>query len=188
MKKIARKKKLKMKTAILISISIGAVAVLVSILTGVISYQGENLSVAKIDGEPISVREFRQILIKNRAGIYDYFKQKYGVEDSLKFWSTGYNGEVPAEIARKKTMDECVRIKLQQILARQKGLIQDISYTAFLKDLDAENKRRKKAVENGKALYGPIRYTESEYFNYVFSNMIIKLKEKLAEGELSEVR
>jgi hypothetical protein len=140
--------------------------------------------VALVNGEPISELEFKLRLIQNRAYVYDYFKRKYGVSDHQKFWDMSYGGETPIKVARVKTLNECVTIKVQQILAKQKGIIRDISYQGFLEVLKQENLRRKEAVQQGRPIYGPRQYDESGYYYYLFENMVIRLKDVLAENEL----
>ena len=43
-----------------------------------------------------------------------------------------------------------------------------------------ENSRRLAAKKSGKIIYGPVQYSEEVYYNYLFSNMVNKLKEYLA--------
>ncbi|TXK84157.1 SurA N-terminal domain-containing protein [Paenibacillus sp. N3.4] len=50
-------------------------------------------AVASIEGEPISVREFKHFVDKNRASVYRYFQQTYGAQDSASFWSTPLGNE-----------------------------------------------------------------------------------------------
>ena len=140
--------------------------------------------VALVNGEPITELEFKLQLAKNRAYVYDYFQRKYGVADNQEFWNTPYDGEIPIEVARKKTLNEALRIKIQQILAKQKGIVQDISYQGFLINLKKENTRRKEAVKQGRPVFGPVLYDESGYYSYLFENMVIRLKEVLAGSEL----
>lgn len=142
--------------------------------------------VATVNNEPIYVREFKQHLkYSHIAETLNYFKTKYGTEDSKDFWTSSFCGEVPLEVAKKKALDTCISIKVQQALAKENGFIDDCSYKAFIDSLKRENKRRKEAVNKGQVIYGPAQYGENEYFVYTFSNMIIKLKEKLFEKELS---
>jgi parvulin-like peptidyl-prolyl isomerase len=159
------------------------IIVLVSI-NGHSSLINENTNVAMVNGEPISFREFKQSLIRNRASIYSYFKQKYGVDHSSKFWESSYGGESTIGTSRKRALDECVRTKVVQILFKQKGLMKDIRYSSFLEEFKAENIRRENAVKNKQVIYGPVQYEESYYFGYVFNNTVTKLKEKLGEKEL----
>lgn len=140
--------------------------------------------IAKVNGEPIQKREFLRQLKLERANTFEYFGQKYNASPSGEFWNKNFNGEVPVEYARGKALEECVSVKVRQVLAREYGLIDDIRNEAFLKELALENKRRKAAVKNSLPVYGPVQYNENGYFTQVLSNLIIKTKDKLLEGEL----
>lgn len=138
-------------------------------------------NVASVNGVLVSQNEFLHHLIKSRAEVYQYFRQKYGVSDSKNFWTTSFEDEVPIDVARDRALEECTRIKVQQIMAKEKGITKDISYSTFLKSLKEENYRRKAARERSQVIYGPVQYSESEYYSYLFSNMVVQLKEKLQE-------
>lgn len=142
-------------------------------------------SVGTINGEPISAKLFYTTLIAQRSHVYSYFHNRYGVDDSDNFWTTNYGGEVPIEIARKNALREITAIMAQQIYAKNAGLVKDISYDSFLIDLKNENARRKDAVRQNKVIYGPVEYSEDNYYNYLFDNLVIKLKSKLEDTELA---
>jgi len=74
-----------------------------------------------------------------------------------------------------------VQIKIQQIEAKKYGVVSDISYLGFLKALEVENLRRLEAKRNNKVIYGPVQYSEDVYYNYLFSNMVVRLKSVLSE-------
>jgi len=59
-------------------------------------------------------------------------------------------------------------------------LITSGAYTDFLKNFEKENQRRREAISAGKVVYGPEQYKEEEYYSVSFSDMVYKLKEKLA--------
>ncbi|WFR55752.1 hypothetical protein QA584_19335 [Anaerocolumna sp. AGMB13025] len=139
--------------------------------------------VARYNGEEIDRGEFMLQLQLERTNTFDYFFQKYGAVYSDDFWNRDYNGEVPVRYAREKAMQNCVYMKAVKILAKEQGLIEDISYKTFVRSLTAENKRRKKATEKKQPVYGPIQYDESSYYTQINTNLIIKSKEKLLEGE-----
>ena len=164
---------------------VGPIATVMSllVLTVALGHCADDSWVAKVNGEVVSVREFERRIIRNRALAYNYFRQKYGAQDSADFWTTSYSGEVPVEWIRKKALDECVRIKIEQALARDKSVVGDISYTAFLDSLDRENERRRKALAAGQPIYGPQQYKEDEYFTYLFNNMLVELKRRLSQQE-----
>ena len=120
-----------------------------------------------------------------RANVFSYFVQKYGVTDSAKFWTTRFQGEIPIEVLKQKTLDKLKRIKTEQIVMKKNGIANDISYSGFLDKLKAENERRKKAVEKKQAIYGPQQYDAIGYYDILHGNRIEELKNKLADKELS---
>ncbi len=141
----------------------------------------DNDVIATVDGEPVSIQLFEQRLSLHRSAVYSYFHKKYTIENPSSFWTTRYGKEMPSEIIKKRAMDDCVNIKIQQILARDNGIMTDISHKAFLENLKNENIRRIKILAKNGVIYGPEQYTEKTYFEYIFSNMQIKLKTKLGQ-------
>jgi len=141
--------------------------------------------VATVNGEPVTVREFERFIFKNRARVFSHFRQEYGSGDCKDFWVTPAGGTSPIEMLREVSLKDCVRTKVQMILARDKGLIEDVSYSGFLEQLDRENRRRRAAVHNHEVIYGPVQYDESTGFAHYFSLMLIKLKARLAEEDFA---
>lgn len=139
--------------------------------------------VAMVNVEPIQEKEYLRQLKLETTNTFEYFKQKYKADAAGDFWNKDFNGEVPVDYVRDRALSECIKIKIQQVLAREYGLVDDITYKAFLKELSVENKRRKEAVNNHLAIYGPVQYDENGYFTQILSNLIIKTKDKLLEGE-----
>ena len=115
--------------------------------------------------------------------IYNNFYQKYSAEDCTDFWTRSFNDEIPIEILKKKALDECVQIKVQQILAKDNNLVKSIRYSDFIMDYEKEQQRRKKAYKSKQVIFGPVELTELGYFNYVVSNMQIRLKNHLAANQ-----
>lgn len=147
------------------------------------SYKRPHEVVGYINGDAVSVDFFKVQLMNEAANSFQYFHDKYGAMDSENFWTNSLGKEVPIEYAKQKTMGNIAAIMVQLQLAKENGLLTDTSYEAFIGSLKEENKRRKESIETGKVIYGPIQYSENEYFNYLLSNLIIKLKEKLQETE-----
>ncbi len=141
--------------------------------------------IALVNGEPLSLPEFNLILRENRALIYNYFSQKYPIQDGENFWTSNYGDENPADVIKTKTMKQSVEIKIQQSLAKEMGIIEDISYSFFKKKLKMENESRKQAIESKKVIYGPVKFSEEIYFKHLLSNIVIKLKEILARDNFS---
>jgi len=147
--------------------------------------EDSNHFVMWVNSEGITRDEFRLFMMRKRAMTYSYYKTKYDVNDSKEFWTTSFDGETPLERIKSQTKDEMVKIKVQQILARDRGVIDYVNYDTMQQRREVENKRRKEAVARKQVIYGPIQYNEPVYFNYIFSNMIIRLKEKLGLADFA---
>jgi len=135
--------------------------------------------IAKINGIPINVAEYNRAIRMNKPNIMNYFRDKYNAELTTQFWSTSFDGEVPAEVLKEKALDESVKIKVRQMIAKELGVLQDISYQGFVHQLDQENARRAKAIENHQVVYGPAQYDEEAYFEYVLTNSMISVKQNM---------
>ncbi|MFB9327973.1 peptidyl-prolyl cis-trans isomerase [Paenibacillus aurantiacus] len=138
--------------------------------------------IAMVNGSPISTKEFEYAVKASKAQIIDYFYNKYGAEQTSEFWTTSFGGEVPAETIKRKALDDSVRIKVRQLIAQEAGVLADISYDSFLRQLEEENKRRQRAVDNNEVIYGPIRYGEDAYFEYVLSNTTRLVKSQFMQA------
>lgn len=142
--------------------------------------------VVSVNGNGVTEQEFEAAMSLERVGVIHEFQTTYGAEYDQDFWTTSYNGITPTDIIRKRALDRCITIKLQQIAAVKAGIIEekDISYSGFLNLLKKENERRQLALKNGQVIYGPQSYGEEEYYQYTINNMVIGLKEELAKSEL----
>jgi hypothetical protein len=142
--------------------------------------QPDSALVATINGEPVSLREFMLFARAQRSLVINKYRTSHGAEYGSDFWSVNIDGTTPMEVLKKKTLDTIVSVTIQEISARQAGLVEDISYAGFLKSLETENHRRLAAKQSGKVIYGPVQYSEEVYYNYLFTNMVNKLKEYLS--------
>jgi len=146
-------------------------------------------TVFTIDNYDVSEREFAAFLQSNKALTASYFKRTYNADYDKKFWTASFNGENPLEYAKQKAMDELVKVKLEQIIMKENGIVSDISYAAFLKNYNQENKDRARKTANNQPIYGPKKYGVAEYYSYYQSMNVQKLIEKWtkeAQGTLSD--
>ncbi len=141
----------------------------------------DTATVASVNGEAIATGEFMLIARQKRAKVIRHFAELYQCTYSAGFWEKQFDGHTPAAHLKQATLDTITFIKIQQLTAKQNGLIDDITYAGFHKKLNDENLRRKNAVAQKKVIYGPVQYSEVVYFNYLFSNLVISLKQKLDE-------
>ena len=142
--------------------------------------------IATVNGEPITALEFEHRMQRHRGQVQSYFFKTYGAKDSANFWTTEYDGNIPIEMVKSRTFEELTRIKIQQWMAKERGIVSDISYDGLLRQMKEENRKRKQTAGKG-VIFGPVAFDEHTYFEYSFSNMVIALKRKLAEeGLLSD--
>jgi hypothetical protein len=159
-------------------------------IAGVIVYYASAASnsdralVAEVNGSPITAQEFKSELKQQRASVIDYFYRSYGAEYGENFWEADFNGENPEDTAKKRALQEIIKLKIELELVKQHGLIQGTSYDDLLGEMDKENKRRLAAVKAREPIYGPVQFDESTFMNYYISKLRNELKEKLSEDEL----
>lgn len=134
-----------------------------------------------IDNYDVSESEFQAFLQSNKALTTSYFKRTYNADYDKDFWAASFNGENPLEYAKQKAMDELVKVKMEQIILKENGILNDISYEAFLKSYDHENKDRAEKAANNQPIYGPKKYGKAEYYSYYQSMNVQKLIDKWAK-------
>ena len=132
--------------------------------------------VAYMNDSAIDAREYQLFLNDAKAQTAAYFKQHYNADDSPSFWTTSFQGEVPLEKAKELALDRLKEVKVQQLLAKQYGLLDDLSYATFLDKWTKENQRREQALKKNQVIYGPRQYDERGYYTYIFSNLVLQVK------------
>jgi len=140
--------------------------------------------VAWLNNEPITNSELKHWMLLEKANVYNYFYRKYGVGDSKHFWTQKYGNEIPLEMLKELAIENAKRCKIQQILALEKGIIKTTSFDEITKEMEKVNAERKKKVEKGEPIYGPVQFTSRTYFYHVFDKMVIDLKNKFSKHEL----
>jgi hypothetical protein len=142
--------------------------------------------IATVNGEPVFLPEFTLHTNALKTLVVGDFRKRGGGEFETGNWKleTGNwmrscDVTTPAEALKKRTLETLIRIKTVQVCAKKAGLVSDISYQGFLVALKAENARRIKVKESGGIIYGPVQYSEEVYYNYLYSNLEIRLKEYL---------
>jgi hypothetical protein len=137
--------------------------------------------VAKVSGEPVTVREFMHWTQAGRSRVIAYYRNTYNYDFVQGFWTKSFDGKTPSDMLKQLTLDTIVNVKVQQMEASKYGIETVIPYDDFLLALERENTSRLEAKRNNKVIYGPVQYAEGVYFNYCFSNMVNHLKMKLDE-------
>lgn len=136
-----------------------------------------------VNGEAVTEREVSQrIAYMHRAVTIDHFSREKGMELDEGFWDRECNGITPRQYLKEQAIEDCARIKLAELAMKEYGLLEDVSYQAFLDSLERENQRREESNRKGQVIYGPQKYGEGEYFAYAFANLETELKKRLDEA------
>ncbi len=173
--------KVQNKKFLIISVSFLLLAITVAVILFCVCERKEtginpDTVVATVDGEPLVFAEFCFAAGDIRSDVISYFYNTYSAEQTEDFWESEFNGENPNLRLYSLSFEEAVRIKTEQIMMREYGIADDLSYKTFYDSFIAENKRRAKALENDEIIYGPKQYTEISYYEYLHNNRLLKLK------------
>jgi len=146
--------------------------------------------VASVNGEYILLQEFTKQLASNRAKTISHFRVKFGAEYSNSFWYTTWDDHSPLDYIKEISFDELLTNKIELGLAREYGLVEDMDYESNNSRRLTVNADRDKAMAEHQVIYGPQSYSESVYYRYVSSLLIIRLKERLSQErfDISETK
>jgi hypothetical protein len=135
-----------------------------------------------VNGQAVSAEEFKWFMEQERSHVVARFATRYGLEYGKGFWTHSVEGKTPRMSLEQATVSRLVREKVEQALFLELGLVNDIRYSWFLKDLDQINREREQAVREGRVVYGPVRYPQLAYYSHWKTGLQIRAKEKLAQG------
>jgi hypothetical protein len=134
-----------------------------------------------VNRQPVSAEEFVWFMQQERAGVFQFVKTKFNLDYGTSFWDHKLPGGTPRALLRQRTVERIVREKVQLLLFRELGLVGEIGYENFVKNLEQLNDARESAARQGRVIYGPVRYTQSQYYEYWMSNLRLRAVEQLAQ-------
>ena len=149
-------------------------------LTGIIAFVNE---------EAVTRDEAMFFFEYHRSAVYQHFHRVHGVTDFDGFWDqkTRFGEDSPLGMLKELAIQDIIDVRIQLDLARDEGLISDTSFSAVMQLRKEENDRRAKAIQSGRVLYGPREYSEAVFFDYLISNLVIRLKERLIEKDYERI-
>ena len=137
--------------------------------------------VATINNEKVPAAEYRLIMERKTADVFSYFKEHKDLDDHVGYWSESSGPEGPLARLRQVVLEELIRIKVHQSLAKEKGLIKETSFANFKEEFERENVRRAAAKSAGQVIYGPSQYRIGTYYYILFGDLAYKLKQAIAK-------
>jgi hypothetical protein len=97
--------------------------------------QNQLISINSID---VPEKEFRMFFQDEKASTADYFYKKYGAEYNDNFWETKYEGEIPINVAKKNALEKLIKVKIEQELAVEYGMLKSPLFIKIGQELKKE--------------------------------------------------
>jgi len=132
-----------------------------------------------VNDEPVTLSELEFWMSLSKAEVSGYFFREYGVQQTADFWEKSYGQESPSEMLKELAIKRLVECKVQQLFAKELGLIDNIGFDQLMSELQDFNEDRKIRHAKGEPIYGPIQFTSRTYFDHVFDKMVYDVKQYL---------
>ncbi|TZF84680.1 hypothetical protein FW774_06775 [Pedobacter sp. BS3] len=142
---------------------------------------------AYINKQPVAAKEFRREMLRYRAEIYGQFAKTHQSSEAGNFWNTAFNGVKPIDSLRSRALKALIVLKVQEQLLTRHKLWPYKNYNQLLEALHKTNIDRNNAVQKNEVIYGPVNYTEQDFYDYQFSNAIIRLKKAFRDSGVIKV-
>jgi len=126
---------------------VAGILVLSAVLAILVAYQagliyGDFSELARVNGEPVYVKEYKMKLLSNTTEVINYFSQSYAVETKEISAPTATVAKRRLKWQEKGIGRHC-GVKVQQILAKEKGIIESTDYREFLKELEMKTDKER---------------------------------------------
>ena len=126
--------------------------------------------IAHVHGEPVVFGEYRQELARNYTAALTRAVTAGGIQ-GRDFWTTPIPGDAktpggitPLDLIKSMAMESSLRRKAMQLWARELGIVEDISWEAFLAAFNGENLRRANTASAGEPVFGPRQFTQDVFY------------------------
>lgn len=168
-------------------LSIIFILLITAILVGTDYYskKKQDISVVTINNISLPVKQFKSELQRNVPDLYTYFRTEHNIvaDDEENFWKDSFGGENPAEIDRQKVLQQWTENIIILELAKEKGMIKDITFKGLVKQWKNENILRKQKMKNGEIVYGPYEYSWEGFIDTLISTFQSNLVTMFSENE-----
>jgi hypothetical protein len=139
-------------------------------------------SVAHIDHEELTVAEYQLFVANRKAEFASRYFQSKDVIDAPA-WATQVDGRSVAARLKEAALADALQAKARQVLYKEYGLLDELSWPVFLAELARENERRGRAIARGSPVYGPATFSPRAYYRYRDAHLALRLSELLRTRE-----
>lgn len=135
---------------------------------------------ATVNGEEITAEEFEYFRKKYKSEVLNDCLEKFGAEYTEGFWQTEFEGMTPEELLYERTLEECVRAKIQFLLMKEEGIYEDVTFAGLKAKAEAFNEEN----ANKEGVVGIKSIQMSQFYSYYLQTGIMELQNIYAEGKL----
>ncbi len=101
------------------------------------------------------------------------------------FMQPDRDGITPREQLLSKTVARVTREKVRQQLFQELGLMKATTFAEFLAQVESVNREREQAVNAGRIIYGPVRFTPLQFYGDWMAKLELQAQKQLATGRLA---
>lgn len=175
--------------ALLALLLLGLPGALVTPAQGASSRELDERSIAVlfVDDRAVGPDEFAWFLEQERAGVFAEATRRCGAEDGPGFWDRPCGGKTPREMLLESAVRRSTREVVERAFLQEIGLVRDAGFESFEEALDAENRSRERASRDGRAVYGPVRFTPLPYYGHWKASLRLEAMRGLARAGYEEL-
>lgn len=135
--------------------------------------------VALVNQVPVYKDEFMWRMTGLRSACYDYFIQKYVVQNTAAFWHQSFNGECPLEWIKQKTLAQIREDRGKLAVMQRYGVLKGFCFEQFQQACSRENEKRKWLAANQSVVYGMVNMDAYTLYEYILSNALQETKRRM---------
>lgn len=118
-----------------------------------------------------------------KSSVLEQIPQEYILSsEEYDFYKDIYNKESKDPISDEELKEFISRYRAEFYLAKCLGVRADDSYEGLKEEWEKENVSRQKMKQKGEVFYGPVEYEFTDYFEYIYSNLILRNIDVLVEN------
>nr|WP_294898244.1 hypothetical protein [uncultured Pedobacter sp.] len=160
----------------------------IGLLITKVNYAQTNEIVGYINKQPIEQVEVNREMENHKSEVMNKLAKEYHLNSLSNFWSREFEGVKSVDILKKIAWEALVKAKVQEQLFSSQNLWSFKNYSDLKQQMKQVNAKRLKLKSTGKVIYGPVLFTEKTFYEYEFSNAIIKVKDKLYPRPIAEAK
>lgn len=144
----------------------------------------ESQIVGNIDGHPVTRAEVALHMSMLRPTVQNRIQVSTGHTGTWS-WEREIEGTVPRHALQEAALSQVARDKQIFLLAKELGIVPDLSYDAMVNAFETENAWRAEAIDTGQVVYGPRSFTLAEYYASTRTEIETRIKQALASDAAS---